>query len=747
MKRVLRLVVGVEHAIRVRSLVRVALALSVALFAARSVSAQGVEEALRALRAMEIEGLVAFSRDDIAAELARDRETMDALRRRVDDDAAAVVADRVSELHRCGGYAMASATGKASDGVVRIALQAGTRYRAGEVRCSGNTIVGIDELRDRLAARTPPRTPSGDERLSSGTNRRGSWIAGEFPTLDAVAVERVKHLVRAAYRDRGRWGVVAAVEFVPDGDRMTLVVTVADEGHEVRVRSMRLDGEDQEVAKAVLADVGFRADTPATTRSIDGLRVALEATGRYTKVGLALADDAPSALDPLVATVAINPNTPAPGAIAVRDVAQVRAALLSILERLSGTEALCVELELVEPIGEPPLCVLPGSFSCRVGGSGTLIEIERLQCGDHPPSRAFLGLSPRGLVAGYGEERTVWDLDGALAFGATMWTRLQADGEMEARWGASLSRDGSSGLVLDLHPATPWYLLSRAKSVQREGDVLALQLGETLVHIAADGALREEYVRFPREDGQVTVSVRADGLRELDRALAAENSRSRFLALGASILASLLPAEGKSDARVGAMLRGVATATASLDFSGSRDPSTRVPSLTRTGSPSFLAVLGAMLARPLVARTYSERLAAVCSPFALALLGDGGASRRGFDALSRDERVGPLSLMIVAWGAGVSGNEGRVRAFGALAKDRLTFDRFFEDGAALLASFPQLQRAAAPIGASWRAMPELDELLRDLPPGEAGDELAFRKGIEVLWDTGGARLIRKFLEK
>jgi hypothetical protein len=51
------------------------------------------------------------------------------------------------------------------------------------------------------------------------------------------------------------------------------------------------------------------------------------------------------------------------------------------------------------------------------------------------------------------------------------------------------------------------------------------------------------------------------------------------------------------------------------------------------------------------------------------------------------------------------------------------------------------------IGAAWRRVPELQELLAGLPAGGEGDVIAWQRGIELLWQHGGEASLRALLER
>jgi hypothetical protein len=715
------------------------------------VPAQGVVQGLLALRKMEVKGLAEFSRDDVAIALLNDATTLAALQRPLDAEAVALVADRVRELHRRGGYAQAEATGKLADGILHVDLRAGPRFRSGEVRCNGNQVVSTAALRERFAAQ--PQAPiwaTDDAKSAADSDARRAWIAGEFPTMDDRAAERMQRIVRDAYRERGRYGARSAVEFVPDGERMTLVVTVASEGHEVRIRSVALDGEDEAAAAAVLSRAGFVRDTLATREAVAALRHGLEATGRYLQVDVAVGDDAPASLDPLVVKVKPRPGAPALEAVSPRDVGQVQQALRGLVARFERGDTVAVTSTLTEEVAMGTgLRALPGAQSLLLRRDAFLLDVEHMQFGEAPATRLVVGFCGLGCLLGYGELRAVWRTGFQLPMQLQVVSRLAESGEFELRWGAAFQTGASGMLDLSLHAATARQLLMRASSVQRDGEVLALRFGETTVRIAGDGVLLDEEIAFTSEDRRFVIAWAKDGLGEMTGAFEGVAVSSNLGEVVTTMLAATWSQLATDDHRVPALLReGVSTAAAALEF---RDRPHRLakPTVPRLDKATTVvpAGLGLQLASPMVSREFQGCLPAICSAFACFLLGDARAAKAAFETLAEDDGGGPLSRGAIAIAWQLLGNERLAGVFRDLAASRMTFDDFWRDAADLAASFPKLHGLPARIGARWRATPELKQLFTGVADGEAGDLAAWRKGLELLWSSGGEQLLRDALAK
>lgn len=736
---------------RLRRVRVTSLSLVLGLLTATIVPAQGVGEALVTLRKMEVAGLAAFSRDDVAVALLNDATTLTAVQRSLDAETAALVADRVRELHRRGGYAQAEATGKLADGVLRVDLHAGPRFRSGEVRCTGNQVVSAAALRERFAARPQaPMWATDEEKSAANSDARRAWIDGEFPTMDDRAAERMQRIVRDAYRERGRYGARAAVEFVPDGERMTLVVTVASEGHEVRMRSVKLDGEDETAAAAVLSSVGFVRDTLATREAVGALRYGLEATGLYLHVDVAVDDEAPASLDPLVVKVKPRPGAPALDAVSPRDVEQVQRALRGLVVRVERGDTLRVTCTLTEPVpmGES-LRYLPGVASVQVGRDGFLLDVERLQFREAPATRTVFGMCGLGCLFRCGEACAVWRTGVPMPMELRLASQLAESGEFEFRWGAKFHTRGTSLLDCSLHPATARQVIVRASSVQRDGETLALRFGETTVRIAADGALLDEEIAFTAQQHHFAIAWAKDGLGEMTRAFDGVAVTSNLGEVVTTVLAAIGSQLATADPRVPALLReGVSTAAAALEpgVQGDRPAPSRAPVLDNP-TTSVPALFGMILASTVVNREYRGCLPVICSAFACVLLGDSRAAKVAFDMLAEDGSAGPLHRGTVAIGFRLLGNERAADHFRDLAASRATFDDCWRDVADLAASFPALHGLPARIGARWRTAPELKELFTGVADGAAGDLAAWRKGLELLWNNGGERLLRDALAK
>ncbi|HEX5054571.1 MAG TPA: hypothetical protein VFZ65_22535 [Planctomycetota bacterium] len=706
--------------------------------------AQRGPDAVQALRDMEIAGETVFSRDAIAMRLIADPVTLRALQRRLDDDSAEVVSERVCDLHRAGGYANATASGKVTDGVLRIALDSGTRYRSGEIRCSGNTLVSTATLRERLQARRP-KTPVA---WSLDETRDPVWTPGSFPVIGADATKSIEWIVSSAYRELGRHGTKCTVRLEPDGDTIALAVAVTREGHEVRIQSVKLDGEDEAQCAAVLAAIGFEPGTLATTAAWRRLERGLEATGRYMRVAMALPDDPPAVVDPLTVTVERRSDAPAPDAFAEKDLGQVRTAIDRLVARLSGGDALRIVCHVDEPITWHRLRLPPGKISLSIGRDGFAIEADAVQWADRAPVKAALDLAVDRVFLAFGEHADSWHFKAPIDLQLQLSTSFVESGEMQFRWGLGFSTGGhdKGSLALSIHPATPTEALARATELRRDGDVLTLQYETVKLRIGVDGEVIDPPAVIKTGRGDVELSWQPAGVEGQPRTPAGAGARNGLIEALAIVAVDSLPEAARTDERGRALVRGCSQVVGDSVLEGEAghdEPD--VPTLAGGGATSMFAVAGGIFGRAGVNRRVRGRTADVCAAFATLLQGDVRAAGQRFDAIGDGEEHGPLSCALIAAGFGLLGRP--TSAFRRRAEERWSFDAMFADAADVGASVPSdvLRRLPAKIGASWRLQPELKTLCAGLPAGEVGDLMAWRKGLELLWNSGGSELLRELL--
>ena len=331
------------------------------LFVASILPGQDRHDPLRVLRTMEVEGLAAFDRDRIAGALTVDGTLLRELQRPLDDEAAVAIAARVQELHRLGGYLQAKAQADVAAGVVTVQLAAGPRSSCGPVRIDDNSAVPTARLRDALAART---------------DDKAAWTEGAFPTAAVDAVQRrAVAVVTAVYRDLGRHGVRVQAEVGPEEGALVLRVRITDEGREVRVQRLALDGDD-DAAKDVLAAVSFAPGALADTAWLVATQRQIERSGRYFDVRPVLVDPMPATLEPLVFAVKLRPNAPVPGALAPADVAQLQAMFDTVLADLRAGRLLELNTELREDDAPSWLRVLPGPVERPSANSPSMVRLS-----------------------------------------------------------------------------------------------------------------------------------------------------------------------------------------------------------------------------------------------------------------------------------------------------------------------------------------------------------------------------------
>jgi len=366
--------------------------------------------------------------------------------------------------------------------------------------------------------------------------------------------------------------VRADVTFEPDGERMAMVLSVADEGSEVRIKSLRLVGEDDAKAATVLAGLPFAPDTLATSATLAGLQRDLEATGRYLTVKVEIPNDAPAVLDPLAIAV-----EPSPGVLpeaSQRDVDQARKALDAQIARLRRGDTLQVDFALAEAqqCGEY-LRLGPGTVSIRLSRDGYALEATNLQWGGQPPVAAALHLDMNtGTIScTVGAATSSWQLPvGALQ--VKVLTKPSQDGRMLIGYEVGFQSHAAAMVDVDLHPATALHLVGRAAKVQRDGDVMILDFGSTKVRIDANGQLAEDHFTFVSEDMPMEASWLQAGFGAPPRAATMDDPRA-LLALGNMLLTDALPADVLRD---GADRRVPARAHA-----GRREPPDRRQDRTR----------------------------------------------------------------------------------------------------------------------------------------------------------------------
>lgn len=693
-------------------------------------SAQDRVPPSRVLRDMEVAGAAAFDRDTIARTLVADEPTLRALRRSLDGEVAAAVAERVEELHWRGGYAEAKARGDVVDGKLRIDLQAGRRYRCGEVRCTGNSILTTERIRAGLAEKI-------------------DWRLGDFPTLGGHALRRAVAAVDDAYRELGRYGVSTRVTFVPDGEAMVLDVAIADEGHEARVRSLSLEGDDDAHRDAVLAAVQFTPEMLATKAAIAALRRQFEQTGRYANVQIDVLADAPAVLDPLKIVVKVRAGAGALDRLAARDVAQLRSAFDVELARLQEGVPIQVALAIRTEMSWGRFRLQPGRVVFAFSKNGFAATAEHVVVGNGPPARAAAFLTPDELTIAFGERVGRWVFDRPIGVQFQMTSTLGEQGA-GLRWGLGVWTGDVRMMAVDVHPGIAAYLLAQASEVRRDGDELALRFGDTNVRLAATGEVVGDRVQLGAGDW-CTIALRSAPLAERRRALlpatatnATPEAASIVLDMLAAIVADAMDPAARADARVQALLRsGVGQIV--MPVSTELAKTDEYAPLLGDGVSSMAAAFAVVASIPAVDRSFRGRIVDLSAAFAPLLQGDTRSAATVFEAILANKEHGPVSLAIVAALLHVVGNERGSASFAKVAADRLGFGAFYADAADLGANVPLFTSVPTQVGARWRAQPELREMFAGLPDGEAGDVAAWRKGLELLWNGGGERLLRDAL--
>ncbi|MBL8751775.1 MAG: hypothetical protein JNK15_00635 [Planctomycetes bacterium] len=690
--------------------------------------AQRPADPLQVLRTMEVEGVAAFSRDRIAGALVLDGELMRELRRPLDADVAAAVAERVRELHRRGGYLQCKAHAAVEAGVVHVHLEAGPRSVCGAIQFEGNTAVPTARLRELLAA--------------SGSDK-AVWTEGGFPVVATEVLQRrVEAAVVAAYRDAGRHGVLVDAELLPEANTIGLRVRVADEGHEVRVQRLQIEGDDT-AAAAVLAEVAFTPGSLATTEWLTAMQRQIERSGRYFEVRPVMAATTRARPDPLVFAVKVRPNAPAPGTLAPRDVAQVQAMGDKLLADLRAGRGLRVQGDVRDGDVAPFLRVLPGPVSFALDNRGVLLAAERTTWGEGEPVRAAVRFASDALTVELGDQVMQWRFGEALGAQITVYTNFNPAGEAEFRWGIGLGGQSSELLVATIHPATAAHLLTRATAIHRDGDVLVVEFPLTTLRIAADGSIVGDAIEITADDRKLQLGWSKERLdktpsRPTDTVQGASAAGMVFDCFSRLVKAQL---SATTAPRVRAAVLAAIDAAATLPRTASSERDTvDVPSLAE-GNQSMDRIVLATAGRIVVDRRLSGELVAVASAFAAMVRGDSTAGAH-FQAIADRETAGPLVLGGMSRLLGLVGNARAAAVFGELAGKRCSFAAFYRDAADLAANLPALAAVPAHLGAAWRRVPELQELLAGLPAGADGDLAAWQKVLEMLWQNGGEQWLR-----
>jgi hypothetical protein len=721
-----------------------AFAVGVLLATAGLVPAQEPQDALTTLRTLEIAGDSPWSRDQIASALAGDSR-LRALRDKADGEVAAALAERVCELHRRDGYADAAVHGETANGVLQLTVTSGKRYRRGEVRCSGNTAVSTNVLRERLAA-----TATSGSAAAPYT----AWTPGEFGPLDDRIPACAVANVLAAYRDAGRPGAQAEARLVRDDDRMALVVSVTDEGREVRVRSVQIVGEPDDAQWTAIRD-GLRlpADALATTAALADLQRQVETTGRYLRVRIDLGSEPPAVLDPLTIRVEPRPGAAAFTPVRQRDAEQLQMALDRLIAEIREGLALRFSMTSSEPIELLSATALPGTMEVWIGRDGFAWSIERLAIGSGEGRRFQIRAVGDELSCELGEKSWRWRVPGGIGVQLRMTSTFGADGLAQARWAVGFSTGANDGVSVELHPATAAYALTSVSAAERDEGDLVLRLEKEHVRIRPDGEVVDRCVRFAMADtghGELSWRDHNYGPAPVGGAAGAAVNMAAALEIVATLLLDVLPATARADVRVPALLRSCAAAAATMPLAaagGDVPEVSEAPSLDDRASPPWQALLVREAAVLAVDRSYGGRLEELAGLVGVRAIGDARAADVRLRAFLANEASGPLVLGVATLVNDLLGEAPAATICRRRARARLDFARFYADAADLAGHLVAMRPLPGRIGAAWRAQPELKELLAGLPEGETGDLAAWRKGLELLWTAGGEKALRDLLTK
>jgi hypothetical protein len=694
--------------------------------------AQAPTEPWRLLRAMQIDGVAAFDRDAIAGALASDETSLRALRQAPDAAAAATVASRVREMHRRGGYALAEAEAEFRDGVLHVRLRPGQRFRSGALRCSGNTLVPTARL---------------GEQLDKAEGRLALWAEGEHPACGERFLERLVARVRDAYADIGRHDIDVVARATPANDRLLLEISLADEGHEVRIQSIALAGEDAAHREAVVAGLAWKPGSAATAAIFRELRDQLEATARYSRVVPKLPTPLPEVLDPLTFEVELRRRAPAPNAVPPRDAAQLRAAFDMLATRLERGDPLWLDATLKQPASFGFLTVLPGALRLGVARDGVFVDIERVQWGAAAPQRSALLLTSDRVAFSIGDRTMAAALDFAL--NPNIVAGLEADGSGSLRWGFGVATKGEGRVAVSLHPGIAMHTLAAGAKVLRDGEMLDVALGPLTLRIAADGGLADP-VAVTSASVDLTIRQSSESfLAAAQQALPlvdplAADAAPFLVEAGSRLVAAALSTRAVEEPRLLTMLQASIAAAMSLPERSADALTSSVPTLD-VATASKVDWLAPPVAAISVNRRMDDRTARLAATCYALLTSDADTASAGCQAIAEDPASGPLTLALLARGLELAGRQATAARFADLAAERWSFAECYADAAAIGANFTSLTPVAAHFGRCWRESADGREPFAALPADEAGNLAAWRHGLELLWSAGGESALRHAL--
>ena len=707
----------------------------------------------RVLREMEVTGS-GYDRDDVAGVLATDFATMRALHRGLDQDTAEGIAERVVVMHRAGGYPDAKATAELVDGGLRIAVQPGSRYRWGGVRCSGNTALTEEQVATALTVPPRPRMPTGELAPPIASNK-ALLPVGQFANTTTSRSKRLQQGVVTAYENIGRYGASIKVAHEPDGDKLVLLVTVLDEGREVFLGGVQMDGEpDAETAAAVIAWAVPEVGMLATKAVRDRLRQRIEATARYAEVAVALPEPAPEASSARSATLIVNvvriPEPPPFDASHLATAARLDHAMQRSAALLRGGELLQFGVEVGEQLPlQPVLTVHPGRIDLTMGTTGIHLEAEHIAWGDGPVERFALQVDPHGLRLVSGRSASIFAMPAGklLSVQFQLMSTLHADGNGEIRWGLGTSTGDFPEFFFDMHPSFAAKLLRGANDVQHVDDDLVVRLGETTLRLGPAGEVRDQPIGFTVLGTECTVglvSVLPNAVLPANDNAAAAPPEDALHKMLVAVLGQTVahPTDRK---RLRAMARGVIDAWPKPDdmLANLHD----VPSLPVEGgqAPTMQFVFAAFVQQPCVRRGWSGQLVEACACASSYLAGDGRTASAALNELVEKQKAGPLLLIPLSMFFGLTNNPRHADALQELARTRWSFDAIWNDAADVLANTPSLADVPARAGAAFRKDPELQWLFDELPDGPAADHRAFRIAVRYWWSHGGESMLKQLL--
>ncbi len=177
-------------------------------------------------RDIVVRGAVTYAAEEIVNQLAFDETAWKAMRSPSPRSAAHVLAERVRDGYRRGGFMDADVMIAHEDGRIVLRVTEGPCVRCGTVRVTGNRSVDASVVVDALVQ---------PEKQWDGSRQWNGWTAGGVARCDEATRAQAWRRVVARYEAAGVGGTRGHVGFVRSDEAVDLHVQIEDEGDEVRI--------------------------------------------------------------------------------------------------------------------------------------------------------------------------------------------------------------------------------------------------------------------------------------------------------------------------------------------------------------------------------------------------------------------------------------------------------------------------------------------------------------------------------